>query len=332
MTAGPSVTVHYAQAMIQDAKRHGIALPAELIAEISSADRIPLERQDQLWDAYRTGSDDQLAGLRLGSRIQIGHLDSVGMLLVTCETLGEAYDELTAYAPVIGEGGFSLEPVPGTDGEQVVLAFDLSATIRRVDRIEAAVATLLHLTRWATGDAVRPDAVWFTHAPQASREEYTEILEVPVRFGADHHGVVLATEQLRLPLVQANEALHEHLRGLVDRTMARLAEADLGARVSAVVRENPAWGRDRVADHLAFSGRHLNRLLAESGVSFKTIRDGTLHGLAVRRLEQGARVSDVAAELGYSDETTFTRAFRRWEGTTPGQFRGARDLWPKTQS
>lgn len=314
---GLGVTVHYARALVQTAEQDGVALPAELVARVRDADRIPLAWQDELWEAYCAGAADPLAGLRLGVRVQIGHLDSVGMLLATCDTVGEAFDELAAYAPVIGEGTFAMR----RDGGRVRTEFSQPATARPRERTEAAVATLLHLAGWATGYRFRADGVWFAHAPLAPVGEYEEVLGVPAHFSAGYDGLGCAPEQLALPLVQANPALHEHLRELVDRTLAGLDDGGLGVRVQQVVRERPAWGRDRVAAELAVSSRHLNRLLGEEGLSFKTVRERVLEELALRWLDRGDRVADVAVRLGYSDETAFTRAFRRWQGVTPGQYR-----------
>ncbi|WVM91607.1 AraC family transcriptional regulator ligand-binding domain-containing protein [Halopseudomonas pachastrellae] len=115
-----SVTPLYAQALLQSAQRLGIALPAELIARLQGNERIPLEVQDELWDSYCRLSGDPLAGLRLGLEVQVGHLDSAGMLLVTCETLGEALSEQVEYAPLIGAGGeFQLL----RDGEEVAIDY-----------------------------------------------------------------------------------------------------------------------------------------------------------------------------------------------------------------
>ena len=68
-------------------------------------------------------------------------------------------------------------------------------------------------------------------------------------------------------------------------------------------------------DRLLAPGGSLDRLLAEDGLSFSAVRERTLEQLAVRALERGERVSDVALRLGYSDETAFARAAvsrRRW--------------------
>ena len=72
---------------------------------------------------------------------------------------------------------------------------------------------------------------------------------------------------------------------------------------------------------LELSGRHLNRKLGEEGTSFKLLRDQVLHQMAEQRLRESPRVAEVAEGLGLSDESAFAKAFRRWSGITPGQFR-----------
>jgi len=74
-------------------------LPAEL-SELGGAARIPLARQDALWEAFCTAADDPLIGLRLGCALQVGHLDMVGALLMSCETVGEALEALLEYYPI----------------------------------------------------------------------------------------------------------------------------------------------------------------------------------------------------------------------------------------
>ncbi len=321
LPAGRDVTAQYAHALLQAAQETGIALDEGLVARVQGAHRVPLAWQDELWEDYCVGAADPLAGLRLGLRMQVGHLDSAGMLLVTCATLGEALEELTAYAPVIGAGSFALRRDEDRTGAQVHVDFEHEFAVRPLERVEAALTTLLHLARWATGGRIRATALVFAHAAPGPDPAHAAVLGVPVHFDAPRSALVLAADQLDLPLVQANEALRDHLRELADRTLAQLGDQGLAVRVRQVVIAHPDWSRDRVADQLGHSARHLNRLLAEEGLSFSAVRERTLEQLAVRALEQGERVADVAARLGYSDETAFTRAFRRWRGRTPGQER-----------
>lgn len=321
-TSEHSVTPLYSQAIVQAAERQGLVLPAALLAELRPGQRVPLARQDALWDAFCAASDDPLAGLRLGLEMQIGHLDSAGMLLVTSDTLGEALEELIEYAPVIGDGGeFSLRP----GGEQVFIDYQPDYSVRRAERVEAVLASQLNLTRWSTGGRFRPSAIWFSHDPLGEPEDYARLIDCPVHFGAAHNSLEFAAEQLQLPLIQANSALREHLRQLADQTLAALGQHSLSAEVQRLVREHPRWGKERVAAELDLSGRHLNRRLGEEGLSFKSLRESVLQQMACRALQGEQRIVQIAEALGFSDEGAFVRAFRRWQGLTPARYRDTLD-------
>src|SRR5699024_12625659 len=91
--SGPGVSAYYVQALIQWAEDNGQDLPAELVDRIQGLDRVPLAWQDGLWEARGSLNPDPLAALRLGHGLRIGNLDTAGVLLVTCENLGEALQD-----------------------------------------------------------------------------------------------------------------------------------------------------------------------------------------------------------------------------------------------
>ncbi|HDZ58289.1 MAG TPA: AraC family transcriptional regulator [Pseudomonas xinjiangensis] len=313
-----SVTPLYSQAILQAAARQGIELPAGLLAGLGQGERVPLARQDALWEAYCDASHDPLAGLRLGLGIQIGHLDSAGMLLVTCDTLGEALDELVEYAPVIGDGGeFNLR----RSGESICLAYTAQLSVRSAERVEAVLAGVLNLARWATGDRFQPVSMGFAHAPLGSEQDYQRLAGCAVHFSTGINSLNFSTEQLTLPQIQANSLLRDHLRQLADKTLASLGQHSLSARLQQLVRAHPSWGKERIAEQLKLSGRHLNRKLAEEGLSFKTLRESVLQQTACQALRGDQRIGEIAIMLGFSDESAFVRAFRRWQGVTPAHYR-----------
>ncbi|WP_043309874.1 AraC family transcriptional regulator [Pseudomonas sp. ML96] len=317
MSNTPSVTVHYAQAILQAAERLALPLAAEL-REPSHEARIPLARQDALWEAFCAAAQDPLIGLRLGNALQVGHLDMVGALLMSCETMGEALEALLEYYPIIGEGGeFHLDD----EGEQLRLSYQPHYQVRREERVEAVLASLAHMSRWITGERVQPLELHFAHAPQAAEARYIELLGCPLQFGCADNALLFDRADLEVPLIQANPMMREHLRGLADSLLERLGQQSLAVRVQQQLRQQPRWGKERVAERLELSGRHLNRKLAEEGTSFKLLRDQVLHQMAEQRLRESPRVAEVAEGLGFSDESSFAKAFRRWSGMTPGQFR-----------
>lgn len=312
-----TITVHYAQGILQAAQRLGLPVPADLQAA-SLEPRIPLQRQDAFWEAICAASGDPLLGLRLGSALQVGHLDMVGALLMSCEHYGEALDALLEYYPIIAEGSEFQRQQSAT---QVRLVYRPSYAVRREERVEAALASLVHLTRWITGDRVKPQELTLSHRPRGERARYVEVLQCPVTFESAENALSFSVADLEVPLIQANALMREHLRALADAQLERLGAQSLAARVQQLLRQNPRWGKEKVAEQLELSGRHLNRKLADEGTSFKLLREQVLHGMAEQLLRESSRLGEVAERLGFSDESAFAKAFRRWSGMTPGQFR-----------
>src|SRR5690606_31645011 len=133
-------------------RRHTI-FSRDWSSDVCSSDLIPLARQDALWEAFCAAAQDPLIGLRLGCALQVGHLDMVGALLMSCETVGEALEALLEYYPIVGEGGeFSLRD----EGLRLCLVYQPQYQVRRDERVEAVLASLLHMTRWITGSKIGP--------------------------------------------------------------------------------------------------------------------------------------------------------------------------------
>lgn len=313
-----SVTTRFAQAILEAAQRQGAQVPPPLAeAAVSRGARMPAAQQDALWVLFAQAAPDPLAGLRLGAGLQAGHLDIVGMLLLSCDRLADALEVLTEYAPIIGDNA---QFEAARNAGEVTLRYLPAYRACREFRVEAALACVLNLARWMTNGRFRPREVWFAHEARAAVADYEAVLACPVRFARPASAVLMDEAALELELVHAGERLHAHLRLLADDMLAALPSGSVSARTRQWIRQHPRWGKDRVAEQLGMSGRHLNRKLAEEGISFKSLREALLHETAVQALRAGQPVTAVGESLGFSDDNAFARAFRRWTGQTPAQF------------
>lgn len=317
MTA--TISLQFSQAIVQAAERLGVRLPLALLAQLKAHPvRVPLSLQDLVWQEIRLAQSDPLIGIRMGLEIQVGHLDSAGLLLMSCDTLHDALDALLEYFPIITEGslleataeegGIRLHYYPGYDVCQ-----DL--------RAEAVIGCFVHLSRWMTGGKSVLAETSFQHAAKVPATRYQALLGCPVRFDAESYSLLFAAQKLDAPLIQANAAMRGHLQQVADQMLESLSEKDLGSQVEVLLRHRPRWGKERIADLLGMSGRHLTRRLAEENISFKQLRDVTLYRMAAERMHQGERLRDIAEALGFSDESAFAKAFKRWSGVSPAQFR-----------
>ncbi|MFG1497626.1 AraC family transcriptional regulator ligand-binding domain-containing protein [Saccharospirillum sp. HFRX-1] len=316
-----TVTHSFTQAILANLPSLGLSLPAELQAELdryAQATRVPLELQDRIWQTALEQSGDAAIGLRLSQHFLPGNLDIVGFLLLSSETLEETLETLIAYYPLVGEGG-EFTFVQG-DGRATLLYAPLYEAAR-AQRVEAALATLVHLGRWMTGNRFQPDRVAFSHSPQAPAEVYQQFLGTEVSFNQVADAVQFDAAQLQLPLNQSNAALHRRMKVLADHQLSELVQGTLLAEVSDWIRAQPRWGRDRIAEQLQMSGRHLNRKLADEGTTFKLLSDQVKFAEARTLLSNGQQsLAEIAEQLGFSDDSAFSKAFRRWAGCSPSQY------------
>lgn len=145
------------------------------------------------------------------------------------------------------------------------------------------------------------------------------------RFGADSNHVELDARAADAPLPQANlltqRALEEQCRQLLARRRSRAGIAGrVRDRLLHAPREMPDM--ETVAAELRMTSRHLRRLLAEEGASFRGLVDEVRQMLAEELLTTARmKMDEVAERLGYSERTSFAHAFKRWKGVAPGSFR-----------
>lgn len=318
--------------------RRGLA--AETVCQAAQIDpawvddpnsRVPAAAMERLWAAAEQLTGDPDLGLHSAESYNPGALSIVGYVILSCRTAGEALERLARYAPLLNEGlQVRVEHNQDTTICSIGAAEDLGTYLRRSPRqvIETVSAGIvLTLGRVATRPPV-PIAVTFQHAAPSSIAEHARLLGPVVRFDQIENAVVYSTSALAAGMLSADPALLEVFEGDARRRLEQLkSHGTVSGRVQSIVGarmkgEVPSLAV--IASELAMSERSVQRSLTEESTSYREIVDEVRKDLALSHLSQpGATAADVAFLLGFSEPSAFTRAFRRWTGSSPSQFRCA---------
>lgn len=287
---------------------------------------------ERLWALGEQLTGDPDIGLHSAESYNPGALTIVGYVILSCRTAGQALDRLGRYAPLLNEG-LHVELAPENRGRitcrfSAVQRFDsfLHRSPRQMMETLAG-GTVVTLRRLAS-NPIDPVAVSFRHAEPASTAEHRRIFGPVVRFGQDEDAVVYAASALASPLMSADPALLDVFEGEARRGLLGLATRDgVSGRVVAFLASRLKGAvppLSEVASELAMSERSIQRSLGEEQTSYRRIVDDVRKTLAIEHLSRpGTSATDVAFLLGFSEPSAFTRAFRRWTGTPPTEYRPA---------
>jgi AraC-like DNA-binding protein len=184
--------------------------------------------------------------------------------------------------------------------------------------------TLLHL-REETESRLCAECVSFSHQPE-DVHEMEQVLGCPVRSEASWIGFALSREAWELPLRRRDPVLRGVLEQNASEIAARLPAIDgVAGELRRVLMSRISHGDTEiqsVARVLALSARSLQRRLAAAGTTYQELLDSTRHEAAARYLaDNRLSIGEVGYLLGYSEPAAFHRAFKRWHGSTPQEFR-----------
>lgn len=245
----------------------------------------------------RLGGDAAL-GAELGRRWSLSTFRELGFAMLAAPTGREA---VTIGARHLERTSAAVRPLLADEGRDVLVVLDatgIPGDVRDflVGRDLAVIATV-----WpAVFGAPLPPV---EHTPRGPA----------LRVGRD---------ALDAPLPHGDAELAADLdRRLTEDEARRALVLPVGRRVAAHLRQSPAASEADVAGALGLAERSLRRRLAAEGTSFGAVRAAVLAGSAQALLEGGATVEDAARRLGFAEAASFTRAFRRWTGATPGAVR-----------
>lgn len=268
--------------------------------------------------------DDPTMGLRAGQLADHGDYDVLEYAARSAANFGDAMAVMARYMRImheaidvslIVEGDFATWRVRVTDGVRQPPAINDNI-------VSAAIA----FSRRNTSIYVPPVEVHLMHPKPSYAEEYERILETKARFGMPYNAVVVRKSRLEVPMLRANSDLSAAFEAQARRVLESLKKKeDIVARVreeaATELRTGPA-SMKKTARRLGLGVATLRRKLEGEGTTYSDIVDDLRRELAEQHLTRGdLTISEVAFLLGFSDVRAFGRAFRRWTGSSPSEYR-----------
>jgi len=289
--------------------------------------RIPVAAYQTLIGAavQQTGDTALLLRHTLDSLLET--MSVVGQIVHTSQSLRHSIEQLNRYLHLMGDvelpaGVDRFELLNGADGlwiiDHLVLPPEMSFWS------EVSFARFISEFRRSFPDATFEIAMEVTYPPPPHVDQYPELFRIPVHFNANRNALRIdpVWDSPDTEFEPGNQYAFGIFTRHADEMLAKLqAETSIRAQIEAQILPKLHEGSismDKVAKDLAMSRQTLYRRLKDEGVTFAEIHDGLRQRMAMEYLgSQKVTVNETAYLLGFSEASSFVRAFKRWTGLSP---------------
>jgi len=262
-------------------------------------------------------------GLLVGKRATILSLGMVGRLMQHSETVGDALHALVTNLSIQNRGAV---PSLMISGEVALFTFSVyQSEAESADQIsDGSLAVAVNALRALCGADWNPTEVLLPRAAPMDHEPFRRHFRAPVRFDQESATVVFPTRDLAIRVAGADPVLRAMLEERI-RQMKGSPDSAFSDDIRRLLRTRLTSNHcsaDDIAHLLAMHRRTLSRRLKDSGMGYRAITNEIRFEIARQLLaDTQVPLAQIAAALGYSEASAFTRAFRRWSGQTPTAWR-----------
>lgn len=289
--------------------------------------RTPHEAQVIFWQVLEEISADADIGLHLAEHMPVFKGQVLQYLFLSSSTFGEGLTRVLNYQRLLSDAS---QASTGFDGDEAYILFSKASdnvlSLRHLN--ECMALGLIRFFKYVTDDSFKPSRLHFRHLAPANVAEVERVFACPVMFGQQENSIFFDKAVLELSSSHAEPELLQLHEKLASEHVAKLERQDIVSRVYKVfgeVLETGAVSLDDVAKHLGIKPRTLRTRLSEAGTNFNQLLADYRCNLA-KKLLAGTEesIDEIVYLTGFSEPSTFYRAFKRWTNQTPVEYRNQR--------
>ncbi|WMI64778.1 helix-turn-helix domain-containing protein [Aestuariibaculum sp. YM273] len=294
----------------------------------------PLKQTDayvpmtSLLDVYELAEEHLLPnfGLRQGKQLNSNDYGTLGLSWKTCLQAIDVLRNVKRYMVLVtNDGSIDLSENTST----ITLTLDRDVYRKGVKTtIEVPFVMLLEVINEVTGKKINPIEVCFKH-DSSNLEDFIAYFGCHVKSNARVNSIKFDSKTLQIATLKADRFIHDFLTQRMEEEKKKLSqkEDELTEEINTILKESMASGipsLTQIGDYLGISGRTLKRRLSDRNLTFRDLVQKNREQTAIELLSQTSQsIGEIAFLTGFSEQSAFNRAFKKWTGQTPNQYRKA---------
>ena len=327
----PAIAIDYAAVLLQTLAASNIGSDDALkgtgiqLQELEQTDAFisQVQFRQLVANALKLSADDAL-GLHFGQQLNINTHGFLGYAIMSSASPLHALEMSMKYLRIRNR---LVTLKVTTEDNLATLTFDTQVEDGAFKRflIEHAFSSLQTVMQFLHSEVLTVKSFSFDYAAPQYSAQYEQVLKTAASFSAPTNCVVLQANDLSNSSLLADERLAQIAQQQCEDMLARLnEEQSLTKRIETLLRQTPGQfpNAELMAQQVGLSGRTLSRQLKAEDTSYKVIVDDIKRSMAMDYLRTTDwSVDEIAYLLNYSDPSNFARAFKKWSGLSPKQFR-----------
>lgn len=280
---------------------------------------IPLESCLKLFDLVSQSFGDSSLGLKIGNKLGFDDLGKFGEILATCPNLGVLITKIDHYFGTYTNG---IKILHARLDDNVHWLFTLDPEFKdfRLQYTELIIAFLQKVIKMTAGENWTASEVHFEHTLWGKKSEMEKVFQTSLKFSMRHNALIFHKKILELPIKTFSPEKNENIN-----VYKSAPNGNFAIVLKQVLKSLSLEGRPKLSEVSTMIGlgpRTIQRLLAKEGTNFRELVDLVCFERGADLLAQeNKNLLQIALMQGYSDGASFSRAFKRWAGVTPSEYR-----------